>query len=61
MKVLIITEVDLESGQYEVTFRNKSEPGMPMDLTLIKNAWKKVAEDFLGESPKEAGPKQVLS
>ena len=60
MKVVIVTEVDLESGQYEITFRNQSNPGEPMDLTQIKAAWRKVAEHFLAEKSAE-GPTQVLN
>ncbi len=61
MKVLIITELDLETGEYDLTFRNKSHPGFPMDLVQIKNAFSKVAEDFASENPKEAGVKEMKS
>ncbi len=54
MKVIIVTEVDLDTGRYEVTFRNKSEPGMPMELNTIKKAWLKVAKDFNGDRAEES-------
>jgi hypothetical protein len=61
MKVIVITEVDLTTGQYEITFRNGSEPGMPMDLAEIKRALLRVTDDFCSDSVKEAGPEQMLS
>lgn len=59
-KVLIITEIDLDTGEYEVTFRNKSHPGRAMDYQRIRDAFWKVAESFFGSEAK-TGPKQVLS
>jgi hypothetical protein len=60
-KITIITEMDLETGHYEVTFRNKSDPGQPMDLNLIKAAWKKVSEDFTSAKKAGSTPTQVLN
>lgn len=61
MKVLIITEVDLQTGEYEVTFRNKSEPGTAMNLGDIKKAMARVADDFCAENSVESGPKMGLA
>ncbi len=59
MTVTIITEVDLETGEYQVTFRNKSNPGMPMDLKKIQGAFLLVARDFAAEKSEEAGPEYL--
>jgi len=56
MIVRIETEVDLESGEYRVTFRNKSNPGVGMDLFEIKKAFLRVAKDFAAERSEEATP-----
>jgi hypothetical protein len=61
MKVAIIAEVDLETGEYEVTFRNRSNPGGPMDLELIKAAFRKVAEHFGAEKSDEGPANPVLN
>ena len=53
MKILITVEVDLENGEYQITFKNKSNPGLPMSLDAIKNALTKVAKDFTSENPHE--------
>lgn len=50
---MIITEIDLDTGEYEVTFRNKSHPGTAMDLNEIKKAFNLVAKDFNAEKSKE--------
>jgi hypothetical protein len=52
--VVIVAEVDLETGEYNITFRNKSKPGEPMELSRIKSAFLKVAVDFNGEKSDEA-------
>jgi hypothetical protein len=46
MKVAVIAEIDIETGEYKLTFQNKSEPGGPMDLNVLKIAFLKVATDF---------------
>lgn len=46
MIVIIITEVDLETGEYVLTFRNKSNPGELMDFGEIQKAFMKVAKQF---------------
>lgn len=61
-KVTIIAEVDLETGDFEVTFRNKSNPGCPIELNSVKAAFQKVAAAFeVSKHPISTGPKQVLS
>jgi hypothetical protein len=42
MRVCITTVIDLESGDYEVTFKNVSQPGTPMDAQAIAQVWRKV-------------------
>ena len=56
MIVRIETEVDLESGEYRLTFRNKSNPGVGMDLAEIKKAFIRVAKDFCAERSEETTP-----
>ena len=48
MKIAIIVEVETTTGEYQVTFRNKSEPGGVMDLNVVKKSFLKVAESFAG-------------
>ena len=61
MKVLVIAEIELETGEYTVTFRNKSNPGASMDLRQIKGAFLLVAKDFAAEKSEEAHPGVMLS
>lgn len=59
MIVAIAVEVDLETGEYRLTFRNKSDPGVGMDLADIKRAFARVAEDFCGDRSEETTPETV--
>jgi len=34
-KVRVTVEIDMESGDYDMTFSNLSDPGRPIDLTAV--------------------------
>jgi hypothetical protein len=55
MKVCIITEINLETGDYEVTVRNLSEPDGGIDLELLQRAWVKVNAHWVAQAKREAG------
>lgn len=62
MKTLVITEIDLDTGQYEITFRNKSNPGRAMDLQKVRAAFLQVAKQFAaGQSKKDPNPGAALA
>jgi hypothetical protein len=62
MKVLVIAEIELETGEYQLTFRNKSHPGQPMDLAQVRGAFLLVAKDFAAEKSEETpNPGVMLS
>ena len=45
MKVRCEIDVDLESGDYEMRFRNVSQPGARMDFVQIQPVMRRVFED----------------
>lgn len=51
--VKVTIDIDLNSGDYNLTFYNKSNPGLPMDLNQIKPALGKVVSDFVSGKSKE--------
>ncbi len=57
MRVCIVTEINLETGEYEVTVRNLSQPGTSIDLERLQRAWVKVNAQWVAraraESPNE--------
>jgi hypothetical protein len=42
MKVRITTDIDVESGEFEVTVKNISHPGVGIDANVIRELWMKV-------------------
>jgi len=46
MKIKIEIEHDLDSGAYEITFNNLSNPGEPMELFEVQEALSAIVKDF---------------
>jgi hypothetical protein len=49
LKVCITTEINLETGDYEVRVKNLSHPGVGVDLNDLRKAWRKVYEHLAGK------------
>jgi len=47
MKVKVVTEVDLQTGTYEINFENLSHPGQDIDLARLGKAMNRIFEALL--------------
>ncbi len=46
MSVRITTEIDLETGAYQVTIKNISAPGKGIDAVVLQRVWLRVIQQL---------------
>ena len=49
MKVKVVTEVDLQTGSYQINFENLSNPGQDIDLARLGRAMNRIFEALLSQ------------
>ncbi len=48
-KIRVTIDVDTKTGDYDVEFRNLSDPGGSIDQTVLTEVLRRAMDDFLGK------------
>lgn len=49
-KIRVTVDIDMESGDYDMTFSNLDAPGQPIDLTKVLDVLGLLATDVSGQA-----------